>query len=275
MMAVAVLQALVVAGPLLFGSAHNGWVMTNQEGVPQKSFTHVAEVRPVDLAVSTDATRWAVVGDGGRVGRVLFLVDRERGRRRIKLPGDECSSPVFSSDGASVYLSANDLTAKPRPGERMNYVQLWKVDFASGEARKLTDTKGCHMWPAPLEDGRLVFSHATCVGGRGFEILGADRKEQVVIPPTDEFGEPVPHPRLAKVAFWRVGTNGMELGEWDLTTGTETRLGRIRGDGDRLRLAWHADERSLLFQSGTTVWKFTPGAEPREVFQLSDVRAKR
>ncbi len=268
------LAGVVAAGPLLFGGERQGWVLTSADGVPQRLITHVAEIRPIDLAVSANEERWAVVGAGANGRKALFLVDRKQGRRRIQLPGDQCAAPIFSADGQTIYVSANDLTAKPIAGHRMNYVQLWKIDFASGAKQKLTSSPGCHMWPSPLPSGQILYSHATCVGGRGFEILDTNRREQVILPPTEEFGEPVPHSDGRRVAFWRANSTGIEVAEWDLKTSTERKLGRIRAEGDRLRLAWHSDERSLLFQTRGSVWRMSEGSDATELFRISEVGAK-
>lgn len=247
--------SMAAAGsPLLFGNPGGMWLLLSPDGTVRR-FTDVAGLKPTDLAVSLDEKRWAIVAYNDKEQPSLFLFENGKKLRPIELSGHKVDAPEFSPDGKWVYFTASDLSVVPH-AVSMRYAQLWRIRFEKGSPEKLTVSVGCHMWPKPLSTGGILFSHATCSGGRGLEVFEPQtRRELPLIPPMGEVGESAPHSDGRRLVFSRLVPQGTELVEWKLREGTERRLGVVQVEGSRMRLAWHSDGETVLYQNRSAVWR--------------------
>lgn len=106
-----------------------------------------------------------------------------------------------------------------------------------------------------MPTGDVLFSHATCSGGRGLELLKLEsRRELSLIAPKGEIGESAPHPDGQRIVFSRITPDGTELVDLNLRELTERRIGLVSVEGPKMRLAWRSDEE-ILFQNRSVVWR--------------------
>lgn len=251
-MAPLVLGLLAASGPLVFGDAGGTWLVLQADGEVRR-LSDVAGIKPADLATSRDSRRWAVVN-----GQALSLVEGAEVKRTLALPKLRIEAPEFSTDGAWVFFSARDESEIPHTTS-MNFAQLWRVRFERGEPEKLTNTPGCHQLPKALPDGRVLFTHSSCSGGRVLELLDVARKKELrAAPNLGEVRESAATADGKRLVFSRLAPFGLEVLELTLSDASQRRLGLVQVEGARQRLAWDRDEKSVLFQDRGTVWRLKP-----------------
>lgn len=260
--------ALVVAasGPrhLLFGEPGTDWVVLSETGEVRFRLREVGGVRPWDVAISSDAKRWAVAIHEERQKPVLLLfTSLEKPPRRIVARGDVLDDLQFSADGEWVYFSSNDDKQKPFDNQPMKYAQVYRVKFDRGEPERVSWSRGCHMWPRPLNDGKTVLvSHATCFGGRSLELLHlGSQKEDQILPTSASVRETALHPDGKSLLLTQEVPAGIQFRKMNLDeTNSELWL-TTRTSGHRIRPQWSEQGTAMVFQNNRRVWKLQPNGE--------------
>lgn len=267
-----VLAAVVLAatkGPVVFGDARQ-WFILSREGKLLERVTEIGGTRVDDLAVSPDGASRAYVPSGRRELRLW----RKDWAAPVSVPNDAdvVASPVFSDDGRQVYFTQNSL----RPhnvGAPMRYAQVWRVPATGGAATQLTHALGCHLFPTVSAGDSVVFTHATCKGGRGVGILRAGSTlEELLVSQKAENGQALLDARGLRLVFLRAIPGDNVLFEVELATRRERRIQSLGPDATTPRMAWAADGVSVLYQKRDAVWRVSPDGAQSLVLTMEGPR---
>lgn len=255
---------------LLFDAGPKGWLVLSSEGRVLKRVSTIAGHRPEDAAISPDATRWAFIARGH------LFVWADGWAEPIELPrkGSVLATPAFDASGQWVYFIQNEFESKQRPHAPMEYAQIWRVKFGERAPVKLTASPGCHMWPVPMPNGGTLFSHATCVSGRGIAILSPSGRERQIVAPTSEIGEGAIAPSGSRAVFLRDlgGTNRrLQVIEVDLASGRELSWAMLSWYAARGRPGWGADGQSVWIQNHEAVWRVSSAGEVTRHLEFSSL----
>lgn len=257
-------------GNLLFGDRDGFWVLLGDDGELKSRFRQIGGVAPDDAAVSPDGKRWAVtISANPKKPELLLFASLDSPPRRIQSRGNVLDGVAFSSDGEWVYFSSNDYKQPRFANQPMLYAQIYRVRFTGGEPERLSLSRGCHMWPKPLNARSVVVSHATCVGGRSLEVLDLKTgAERVLLPATSDLRETSPHSSGKQVLITRTVPDGTEFRVWDLNAGSSKLWATLPLPTPRIRPQWAGDGKHVLFQSNSRVWKITESGAVSQVVEL-------
>ena len=263
---------LLAAAPtyLLFGEPGTDWVLLSGAGDVLERMRDIGGVQPTDAAVSPDGKRWAVATRGdGAMPELLLFTSLAGLPRRIPGRGNVLDGVRFSADGEWVFFSSNDAEQKKFDKQPMLYAQVYRVRFGGGLPERLTLSRGCHMWPTPLTNTKLMVSHATCAGGRSLEVLGIDSKEEaVLLPPDANIGETAPHPDGRRILFTRTVPAGQEFRVGDLKGSNFALWTTTPIASTRIRPQWAEGGKALFFQNNRRIWKLDESGQMARVVDL-------
>lgn len=195
--------------------------------------------------------RLAFVRDNDHDTRIV-VIDAHSGAeiRSIDTPALELD-PAFSPDGASLYYTSG----------QAGTLDVWTLDFATGQARPVTTDPGLELKPQPLANGDFLVLAKR--GGDRVEVRSALGGEPRVAVSGNiaSMARPALSPDGRTLALNWPARNGWDLRLHDLGQPGASVL--LTGGGLPLTPAWSPDGQ----------WIYYSEADDREVMQLKRIRA--
>lgn len=229
-------------------------------------------------ALSADGAEVAFVSGGD-----IWTVPLQGGQARLLVshPANE-QRPLYSPDGRRLAFVST----------RTGNGDLYVLDFATGETRRVTHDDGFDQLDGWSRDGRWLYFSSSSRDISGMNDLfrvGAEGGTPMQVSAdryTNEYqAAEAPDGTLAFAArgissaqWWRRGSSHLDESEiWLLRPGAQGRYEQVTPRGARESWPmWGPDGRTLFYVSdrggAQNVWSRTPGAEPRQLTRFRDGR---
>src|SRR5437016_1265828 len=145
MISAALLLAAVSAGPVrMVFKGPRDWVLTDAAGQIARRITTLADLQPLEMAISPDGATLVFTARSPGSEVRLYKSDGN-GATRLTDHDGYFTAPVFSPSGREVVFAHH-------PGDQSGPVgmhgagqnaQLWQVGIDGSQLRQLTDSPGC------------------------------------------------------------------------------------------------------------------------------------
>lgn len=251
----AVLLAAAPGRHLLFGGGQH-WVLTDADGQRVKKLPAPPSGHSMqDAVVTADGKRVVFTAYEKSVNNVLLYGwDLDTGEvRMLGAPQGFHGGPAFSADEKWVTFAHNP------DGTTAKHAQVYRVRPTGEGLEVLGKDDGCHLWSASARaEGEWYVTHAEGKGTAGLERWRGG-KPQLLTPPQMVDGEPALSRDGKRLVFARISGDSVELLEMPLATGKPRALWKGERHGITFRPRFAKDDKSVLFQDGTGVYRLKQG----------------
>ncbi|MDP3151307.1 MAG: hypothetical protein Q8N23_01470 [Archangium sp.] len=268
-----VLRCLIASAPhLLFATGAGDWVQLDEQGSVIRRFDRIGNIAVLDAAISPDGRRWAIATMLPNGRRALALLEDFDGAPRIiEGVGSVLDHLAFSQDGEWVYFSANDSKAPPIDGQSMQYAQVYRTQFSRGsELQRLSNSRGCHLWPRSAGRRNVFFAHANCgTSGRSLALLDTTTgREQDLVSFEHQVGELSWHPS-GRIAYSIPTNQGVELRILNIKTRVGKTWALFRSDLPVERPQWAQAGDTIYLRLGHQILSVDADGNTKIIRDLS------